>query len=220
MQARYRTDYAGEFVVLETRWSSNKKQQSREFVANPIENHHISGRAACIGSTTDRVRFDFRILQKHRGGLLGSKKLQNYGTGQIAEEMRLDFAVETQVDKLQQMIDNKYCDNNIVYTSARNCITSPGNFYLIPYNPKFLDLVTTIYLAAFDGHKEIFLLGYNRDTPVDRSDWYLQIQTILNAYTGTKFYFVGESTNMYSEWLECANAETMTYREFISYCDV
>jgi len=220
MQARYRTDYAGEFVVLETRWSSNKKQQSREFVANPIENHHISGRAACIGSTTDRVRFDFRILQKHRGGLLGSKKLQNYGTGQIAEEMRLDFAVETQVDKLQQMIDNKYCDNNIVYTSARNCINSPGNFYLIPYNPKFLDLATAVYLAAFDGHKEIFLLGYNRDTPVDRSDWYLQIQTILKAYTGTKFYFVGESTNMYSEWLECANAETMTYRQFISYCDV
>jgi len=220
MQARYRTDYAGEFVVLETRWSGNKKQQSREFVANPIENHHISGRAACIGSITDQSRFDFRILQKHRGGLLGSKKLQNYGTGQIAQEMRVDFAVETQVDKLQQIIDNKYCDNNIVYTSARNCINNPGNFYLIPYNPKFLDLVTAIYLAAFDGHKEIFLLGYNCDTPVDRNDWYLQIQTILNAYTGTKFYFVGESTNMYSEWVECANSETMTYRQFISYCDV
>lgn len=220
MQARYRTDYAGEFVVLETRWSRGKKEQSREFVANPIENHHISGRAACIGSSADLDRFDYCILQKHRGGLLGSKKLQNYGTGNIAKHMRLDFAVETQADKLQNMIDNEYCVNNIVYTSARNCVNNPGNFYLIPYNPKLLDLVTTVYLAAFDGHQEIFLLGYNRDTPVDRMDWYLQIKTIIDAYTGTKFYFVGESTNMYSEWLECANSNVMTYREFISYCDV
>jgi hypothetical protein len=220
MQARYRSDYAGEFVILETRWAGGKKNQDREFVANPIENHHISGRAACVGSRSDLDRFNYQRLQRHRGGLLGSKKLQTYGTGVIATDMRLDFAVETAQENLQTLIDNKYYENNIVYTTARNCVNNPGNFYLIPYNPRLLDLATIVYLAAFDGHKEIFLLGYNNDTQVDQVDWASQIAKVMNAYSGTKFYFVGESTNMYAEWLDCVNAESMTYRDFIGYCDV
>jgi len=220
MQARYRSDYPGEFVILETRWSGGKKNQHREFVANPIENHHISGRAACIGSATDLDRFDHTRLQRHRGGLLGSKKLQTYGTGHIANDMRLDFAVETQPGQLQELANCAYHENNIVYTTARNCVNNPGNFYLIPYNPKLLDIATIIYLAAFDQHQEIFLLGYNTDTPVDQDDWYLQIVKVINAYSGTLFHFVGEPTNMYDAWLDCANAESMTYRDFIGYCDV
>lgn len=220
MQARYRSDYAGEFVVLETRWSNGRKQQAREFVANPIENHHISGRAACIGSATDQHRFDHSVLQRHRGGLLGSKKLQTYATADTAANMRLDFCVSTQSEKLQEIMHKAYHDHNIVYTSARHCVANPGLFYLIPYDPRLLDIATIIYLAAFDGHQEIFLLGYNKDTPVDRPDWYLQIATVIKTYAATKFYFVGEATNMFDEWLELPNTQSMTYREFISYCDV
>ena len=54
MQARYRADYPGEFVVIESRWISGKKEEKREWIPNPIENQHISGRAACIGSTFDQ----------------------------------------------------------------------------------------------------------------------------------------------------------------------
>ena len=220
MQAKYRSDYVGEFVILETRWSGGKKQQTREWIANPIENRHISGRAACIGTTLDTHKFDFTLLQRHRGGLLGSKKLQTYGTGLIASQMRLDFAVETVPEKLQGMIENKYSEDNVVYTSARNCIQNPGNFYLIPYNPHLLDISTVVYLAAFDNHKEIFLLGYNRDVQVGKTDWHLQLHSVMQAYSATKFWFVGESTNMHESWFEFANAEPMTYRKFISYCDV
>jgi hypothetical protein len=220
MQARYRADYAGEFVVLETRWGGGRKQQQREFVANPIENHHISGRAACIGSDIDKHIFDYSRLSRHRGGLLGSKKLQTYASGPIAEHMRLDFAVETDPTRLQALISNKYSENNIVYTTAKNCISTPGYFYLIPYNPRLLDLASVVYLAAFDGHREIFLLGYNKDTSVEKNDWHTQITNIMQTYNTTKFYIVGEPTNMYDSWLECANADALTYREFITYCDV
>lgn len=220
MQARYRTDYAGEFVVLETRWSAGKKQQVREFVPNPIENHHISGRAACIGTQADHSFFDYRRLQRHRGGLLGSKKLQTYGTGNIAQTMRLDFAVETNPEGLKILHDTDYHTSNIVYTSAKNCIANPGEFYLIPFNPKLLDATACVYLAAFDSHKEIFLLGYNRDVDFDKPNWPQEIVSIMQAYSGTKFYFVGQATNMYDDWLACANAECLSYREFISYCDV
>ena len=219
MEARYRADYAGEFVILETKWGAGKKDETREWIPNPIENHHISGRAACIGSDIDKSYYDYTRLQRHRGGLLGSKKLQTYGPGPVAQEMRLDFAVETHLENLNNIIASGYQQNNIVYTTPRNCIIHPGEFYLIPYKPRLIDMATAIYLAAFDGHQEVFMLGYNDLINGDSLNWQSTITDIFLAYTGVKFYLVGESTRMPNEWVDCANTQTMTYPEFISYCD-
>jgi hypothetical protein len=80
MEARYRRDYPGEFVITETKFSGGKKQISQAWIDNPIDNHHISGRAVTIGSDDDLEFFNHKILATHRGGLLGSLKLQTYGT--------------------------------------------------------------------------------------------------------------------------------------------
>jgi hypothetical protein len=105
---RFRKDYTGEFIITNTAWAGGRKRTQREWLPNLIENHHISGRAACIGSAADGSRFDFTILQKHKGGLLGSKKLQTYGTGEIAKSMRLDFAVERDEKIIKDLIDHGY----------------------------------------------------------------------------------------------------------------
>jgi len=221
ISATYRQDYAGEFVIVNSLWQNGKKKENREWIPNPIENQHISGRAACIGSSIDRdYFFDYRKLARHRGGLLSSKKLQTYGVGSIAKEMRLDFAVETNATVLDELVTSKYSDNNIVYTDARNCISQPGQFYLIPQNPRLLDIETLPYIAAFDNHQEIFLLGYNKETPVENPNWFEKIRNIMDAYSGVKFYLVGISSNMPDSWLSADNSISMTYPEFISYCDV
>ena len=220
MQARYRTDYAGEFVILETRWGASKKEETREWIPNPIDNHHLSGRAACIGSDLDRWQFDYTRLQRHRGGLLGSKKLQTYGTGAIAHEMRLDFAIETNNNNLNKILETGYQQDNIVYTTARNCIANPGEFYLIPYKPRLIDMIIAVYLAAFDGHQEIFLLGYTDETNGDSLNWEAHLAEVFLAYPGVKFYLVGENSRMPDSWVDCFNTHNMTYPEFISYCDV
>ena len=220
MQARYRQDYAGEFVIIETLWKKGKKFERREWIANPIQNQHISGRAVCIGSNTDKTQFDYTRLQRHRGGLLGSQKVQTYGVGNISQEMRLDFAVESDRIKLAQILATKYQENNIVYTTPKNCIVYPGEFYLIPQTPRLLDVALLLYLAAFDGHKEIFLLGYNNETPVQSQTWFNQIREVMDAYAGVKFYLVGEKTNMPDVWMEAANSVDITYRDFIGYCDI
>jgi len=220
MQARYRQDYAGEFVIIETLWKKGKKFERREWIANPIQNQHISGRAVCIGSNFDKTQFDYTRLQRHRGGLLGSQKVQTYGVGNIAQEMRLDFAVESDRIKLAQILATKYQENNIVYTTPKNCIVYPGEFYLIPQTPRLLDVALLLYLAAFDGHKEIFLLGYNKETPVQSQTWFNQIREVMDAYAGVKFYLVGEKTNMPDVWMDAANSVDITYRDFIGYCDI
>ena len=134
--------------------------------------------------------------------------------------MRLDFAVETRAVQLATLKESGYAEKNIVYTTARQCIAMPGEFYLIPMAPGLLDIAILPYLAAFDGHQEIFLLGYNRDTPIENATWHQQIRNVVDAYPGVRFYFVGEPTNIYDSWLEPGNTQAMTYRDFIGYCDV
>lgn len=220
MQSRFRTDYPGEFVILESKWTAGKKIQTREWVANPIENHHISGRAVCIASDFDSAFIDHTILERHRGGLLGSKKLQTYGTGTIAKDMRLDFTVETDLENLTWLIEQQYTESNIVYTTTRNCINNPGQFYLIPHNPKLIDTATLPYLASFDGHTEIFLIGYNKELPTITMAWQEDLTKVFNTYTGVKFFLVGKKHLMFDSWLSCSNVDVLNYREFVGYCDV
>lgn len=219
MQARYRSDYPGEFVILESKWSGGKKSETREWIPNPIENQHISGRAACIGSQVDRHLFDYTRLSRHRGGLLSSKKLQTYGVGDVAVEMRLDFTVSTDADQLAPIHKAGLQQDSVIYTTSRNCIKNPGEFYIIPQRPQLVDLATIIYLAAFDGHKEIFLLGYHKETAGGRNTWVNDIASIFQAYP-VDFYLIGEPTLMPDEWIDCSNVRTMNYLDWISYCDI
>lgn len=219
MQARYRSDYPGEFIILETKWSGGKKSETREWIPNVIENQHISGRAACIGTGVDQKFFDYTRLVNHRGGLLSSKRLQTYGTGEIALQMRLDFAVETDPGRLLEIHNKGLQQDSVIYTTVKNCIRYPGDFYLIPNRPLIVDLATIIYLAAFDGHREIFLLGYNCEINGGRDTWVNDIARIFRTYP-VDFYLVGESTNMPSVWLDCANVRTTNYHDWVSYCDI
>ena len=218
--ATFRSDYDGEFVIIETRWAGGKKEQIREWVANPIINQHISGRAACIASNINQDRFDHTRLQRHKGGLLSSKKLQTYGVGNLTKDMRLDFAVETDKNKLEEILKTGYQENNIVYTTSRQCVDHPGEFYLVPYSPGLCSEALVCYLAAFDGHKEIFMLGYNTETPASTNTWIDQVAKVIKAYKGVSFTAIGIESQMPTQWMSLSNFQLMDYRSFVSYCDV
>jgi hypothetical protein len=220
MEARYRKDYPGEFVITESKWSGGKKHEKREWIANPIINQHLSGRAVAIGSSDDIARLDYRVLATHRGGLLGSLKVQTYGTAEIATQMRLDFTVDTDFNKLMPLVESKYTEKNIVYTTAKNCTKKPGEFYLIPQHPHMCPEVLPIYLAAFDGHNEVYLIGYSKEMTAGHDNWVKQITDVIKAYAGTMFIMVGNEFNMPDEWLSCSNTKTLTNRDFVTYCDV
>jgi len=220
MLASYRQNYIGEFVISETKWSGGRKQQRREWIDNAITNEHISGRAAVIGSTVDEEQFNARVLQAHRGGLLGSKNLQTYGTAEVAKTMRLDFTVDVILENLTSLLASGYDTANIIYTTAKNCLSSPGKFYLIPNNPNLSAPALALYLAAFDGHQEIYLLGYNKETPCAVNNWASQVSEVIKAYSEVTFTLVGIKSNMFQEWIDCANTKSLTYQEFISRCDV
>lgn len=217
---RYRTNYTGEFVITNSLWAGGKKRIRREWIPNPIENNHISGRAACIGSIADRSEFDFKLLENHRGGLLGTAKLQTYGCGDVAELMKLDFVVERNSDKLHSLIENHYYKQSTIYTSPRWCLEYPGVFYPIPYNPNVIPQVALAYLAAFDGHKEVFLLGYHDDAGIGHKDWAGQMNQVIQAFPSTKFIHVSYTPQTPSMWKENSNFSHLAHRAFIIHCDI
>lgn len=217
---RYRKDYTGEFIILNTAWAGGKKRTKREWMPNPIENHHISGRAACIASAVDRSEFDFTMLQNHKGGLLGSKKLQTYSVGEVAKLMRLDFTVEKDETILHEILVNGYFKDNIIYTTPKQCIKHPGVFYVVPYNPPVTKEVALAYLAAFDGHKEIFLLGYNESANIGQNEWASQLEKVISAFPSTHFFHVDHKSQTPDSWKYYKNFSQLTHREFITHADV
>jgi len=219
IQQKFRKDYPGEFIVLQVRYVDGKKQEIREWVENPIQNDHMK-RAAVIGTNLDRHFFDYSKLERHRGGLLASKKLQTYVTGQMWREIKADFLVETDRSLLEEFIKEKYTSTRVCYTTATNCIRYPGEFYLVPFNPKIDVMALPLYLAAFDGHEEIFVMGYTKITESGTKAWRTNVDQVIRAYPGVKFYFVGPETNTPEMWRHNKNVSCMTYRDFITYCDV
>jgi hypothetical protein len=217
---RYRQDYAGEFVITRTRLANGRGHQSREWIPNAVKNQHISGRAAVIGSAVDRERFDYTRLQRHRGGLLAKKRLQTYASSEIWREMPTDFFVTINRLTAGLIHTADYHKTSIVYTTPGLCMTYPGDFFLVPMSPQLSEIALAVYLAAFDQHKEVFLLGYNNETPVDDSGWISHVNSVFEAYAETCFILVGTSVNMPDAWRNNRNVATMKYRDFVTYCDI
>ena len=216
---RLRKDYDGEFVLVDVVVSGNKTQQHREWIPNAVENHHISGRAAVIVSGLDASLFKHQRLERHRGGLLGSKRLQTYGTGDVWQDMRFDFFVATQSKLVQQLVDANYAEKSTIYTTARHCLENPGKFYLVPHLPPANQTALAIYLAAFDGHQEIFILGCGIELDPGDKKWIDDVNQVFQAYKGAKFYLVTRQT-VAGKWLDNPNVEIMPLRKFITYCDI
>jgi len=217
---RYRHDYDGEFVILKTQYRDGRKTQEREWVANPITNQHISGRAACIGSSVDHGRFDYTRLQRHRGGLRASKRLQTYGCDDIWQQMRLNFYITSDPARLAEIAATNYGDDTVCYSNARGVLAFPGQYFLCPYSPSIPDPAMAVYLACFDGHSEVYLLGYTQETPGDPRPWQRAILEIMQVYNKVDFYVICTPTVVPELWLGQPNCHNLVYRDFVSRCDV
>ena len=220
MKSKYRKDYSGEFVISEIRITNNAWREKREWIPNVIENHHISPRAAVIGTNNMQQWFDHRKLVNHRGGLQGRLRLQTYGTGQIWQDMRLQFYVSTNRRIIGDLHAQQYHKDTVVMTSGSICLAHPGDFYLVPHLPSMDDLALAVYLAAFDEHQEIFLIGYNTETQANTLNWLADTNSVFQQYPSCQFVIVGTEASVPELWRYNTNVQAMKVREFISYCDV
>ena len=221
MQQKYRRDYPGEYVVSNTTWKDGIKSQNREWIDNPIKVIQSSERATCIAKHPSLKETFYRRVAENRGDLLSHKKMQTYGIDDVWEVMHPNFLVTQKTDILRAMAETDYPEDVIVYTSAANCLEFPEQFFLFPYHFSATPYAQAAWLACFDEHKEIFLLGYEEvDMEGTRQQKMIDsVGNVFDTYPDVKFVHV-TNANTPSEWRRRVNVKTMDLETYISYCDV
>ena len=238
----YRSSYTGEDIVVERSYTDGVWNDVTETVPNAVTNNQISNQAVVLGNGSGRLGINLAAIKNHRGGLLGARALQSYGCNALYRDFTPDFLVATGNDIVKEIADAGYTTDNIVYTDAVHTLEYPGKFYLIPHN-LYADAGTTAaYLAAFDGHKKVYLVGFegnstadyndnvyagtngyqSSNSPVDGAKWAAARAELFKTYDDTEFIQVteqGRVTNPAS-WTSCVNFKQISFREFVLEVDL
>jgi len=179
----YRRDYQGENIIRDLVWQSGQWNTTPEYVPNAVTNLQISNRAVVIGNGISRQDLYpdlFSLLANHRAGLFGVNAVQTYGCNALYRDFTPDFLVCVGPTMANEIAQSGYSDNQIVYSTQDSVLNYPGKFYLTPQNPHWDSGAIAAYLACFDGHKTVYLMGYDGYSGEDNS-WY-------NVYAGTPGY--------------------------------
>lgn len=241
----YRSNYQGEEVVTDLVLDQQSWDITKEFIPNSVFNNQISNQACVIGNGISRERFDVGAIMNQYGGLLGTKKLQTYGCNALYRDQSPDFLVvsgeDTQI--VAEVAYSGYCDNHIVYASAPHIQSHPGKFYLVPQDPGWNSGSVATYLACFDSHTTVFLLGFDgQDTAqynyniyagtpgyqgatnaqADPAFFDLTMKAIFDLYNDVDFVRVMPSkfASMPESWKYCLNLRQISFREFVIEADL
>jgi hypothetical protein len=241
----FRSDYQGEDVVTDLIHANQEWNLTKEFIPNSVFNNQISNKACIIGNGISRKDFPIKAVINHFGGLLAREKLQTYGCNALFRDHTVDFLVVSgeQDGIVSEVVNSGYCNNNVVYASATHIQNNPGQFYLIPQDPGWNAGTMAAYLAAFDGHQTIYLLGFDcQDTDHYNYNMYAGThgyQTARNAQADSAFFtetmkqifevyssvdFVRVTPTKYfwmpEEWKYVTNLRQIDFREFIYEADL
>jgi hypothetical protein len=188
----YRTTYSGEHVTTELTLANKQWNATQTWIGNSVVNNQISNQAVVIGNGISRKEFDLNPVFNHFGGLLATQKLQTYGCNSLIRDFKPDFLVASG-DAVKEVAESGYCDNNIVYSTAMHITEHPGKFYLTPQDPAWPSGSVAAYLAAFDGHKKVYLVGFDSQDTAGFN---------YNCYAGTTGYQAERNAQCAPDFLE------------------
>lgn len=175
----YRSNYVGEHILTQLTLSGGEWNPTTEFVPNAVTNTYTTTQAVAIGNGESRLQLDLGFIAGHRGGLFAENKLQSYGCNALYRDFAPDFLVATGDAIVDEIAASGYTNDHIVYSTADVLLRHPGKFYLVPQNIQFDSGALAAYMACFDGHKKVFLIGY---------DQYDGMASINNVYKDTNGY--------------------------------
>ena len=238
----YRSDYTGEDIVQDRTLIDGKWETTTEHVPNNVINNQISNRAVVFGNGTGRESFPIQHILSKKSGLLGADSLQSYACNAFYRDYTTDFLVVSNRGIANEVSKSGYTKDNIVYTRVDISLEFPKNFYLIPHDPYADAGTTAAYIAAFDGHKKIYLLGFNgQDTPgvndniyagtngydgkdamVSDLKWISNLASLCKIYHDVDFVRVTESGRRSTPdaWKSITNLRQISFRDFVIEADL
>lgn len=238
----YRHQYTGENVVVNLAHEGGQWNSEVEWIPNAVFTSKTTTQAVVIGNGVSRLGFDLNLLTNHKGGLLGRNKLQTYGCNALYRDFKSDFLVAVGNKIVAEIAElSSYTTNNIVYTNATHMLDYPKQFYLVPQDPTWNAGAIAAYLACFDGHKKVFLLGHDGfDSPgsnnvyldtngypssediQSEAFWVATMFKVMTTYPEVQFIRVMPTPNHYvpDMWKPCANFSQIDFRGFSLMADI
>jgi hypothetical protein len=233
----YRANYTGEDVINEMTYVRGQWAKEIEHIPNNIEITESHTRAVVLGNGSSRAE-----LYPDLFNLLDRQAMHTYGCNAIMRDFTPDFVCAND-ELMTEFIDSGYCDQTIVYGTARMREQHPDKFYLVPQNPNWNMGSIATYLACFDGHKTVYLLGHDlhsgddgyhlnvySDTvgyPDQRSlttEGYFErtMVTIMNIYNDVDFVRVSPTRDYYmpDSWKYQLNLRQISFRDFVIETDL
>jgi hypothetical protein len=175
----YRRTYVGESIVTNRTYKDGKWKQDTTRIFPTASSRLVSTNALVIGNGESRSKFDLNVIAEHKGGSVASGALQTYGCNALYRDYVPHFLVATRNEVISELIDSNVTAESIVYANLDITKAHPGKFYYIPQNPCWNSGAMAAYLACFDGHTKVFLVGFDGvDTPTHS----------YNLYQGTNGY--------------------------------
>jgi hypothetical protein len=238
----YRKDYTGEDVIQERVLQDGEWVSTTEHVPNNVINNQISNRAVVFGNGESRLDFNVSHLLNKKSGLLGADTLQSYACNAFYRDYTPDFLIVTSRIIADEISKTSYHTDNIVYTRVDISLEFSRKFYLIPHDPYADAGATAAYIAAFDGHKKIYLLGcdgqfetnYNnnvyagttgysaKDSDTTGHNWEESYLQLFQVYDDVDFVLVTASGrhNTFDSWRACTNFRQISHRDMVLEADL
>lgn len=229
----FRNTFQGEDIHSLATYSDGNWAYEKEYVPKIVDNQRFGKPAIVIGNGTSRQRFDLTIFKP--------KKIQTYGCNALYRDFAPDFLITTGSDIAREVRQSGYADTNVVYGTPDNILKYPGTFHIIPQNPSWNSGALATYLACFDGHDKIYLLGHDGlDTPgyfdnlykdtnayhdyaaTTDKFWALAMSHVFKTYNFVDFVLVNETGRGYmpESWKGHTNLRRISFRQLILECDI
>jgi hypothetical protein len=242
MQARYRREYDGEFIITKIVYENGESVLEKEWVPNTINNINTTW-AVVLGNGRSILDFNIAPVFIHRGGYKGQRRLQSYGCNALYRKYEPNFLIATSDVVAKEMVESGYTKDHVVMAHKKHVKKYPNEFHLIPFD-EYKDAGTTaLRIACFDGHHRVYMLGFDgqnmphennnvfRDTPgynrkdevIDFSDWEKNLLEVMQTYPDVEFVRVTyrDDYPLPTELLNYANNfRSITYRQFVIETDL
>ena len=237
----YRKSYTGEEIIAKRYLENGVWTTVTQRVPSNVTNNQISNRAVVFGNGISRSTFNSDHVIDHKSGLLGADTLQTYACNAFYRDYTPDFLVVTDRRIADEIVKNKYT-NNITYARVDITLEFPKKFYLIPHDVYADAGTTALYLAAFDGHKRVYMLGFDgQDTSghnnnvyagtagydpvkfnVSDEKWVNNQLAVFNTYDDVDFVHVSETgrATIPESWKYCTNLRRISYRDMVLEADL
>ena len=239
LQKLYRTDYTGEFLIYNVELEDGQYEEEREWLPNSVENANHYKHAVIIGNGLSRKNFNLTKIKNHRTGIGGVNRIQSYGCNALHRDFSPDFLIATNKGIISEINDKPLPESTLVLTTPMNILENPGKYHLIPYGVYLNAGSVATYMACFDGHKKVYLLGFdnqsnlvnnnvyagttnydNVETKVVSTKWEISMANIFRTYNDVEFIRIDAQGETPKSWRSCLNYRQINARQFALEVDL